>query len=157
MNIFSIDLEASVRILDYCEAEEFPYIEIDNVQSNDSRITFSALIEVKQSAPAKGKSIDVILVHIIQPGVPSAGGKGLEQQLARLQLGKISLGESESQAFRPDLTLIRDRWPIKQQIRWNFKDAPIQKPGIYALVLSVSEEGTQTDPTFLDCAYLEVK
>lgn len=156
MKIFGIEVEANVRLLNYSESDQFFYEEIDSVQCYDEKFNISLLIQIKQEQ-AIPEVIDVIVIHIIDSGVTSLDGNGKEQNLRKLHLAEISLNPDSIQAYRPKQTLIRDKWPIKQHIKWNMKGIPSNGTGSYALVLSAPNGDNKEDPLILDCSYFEVR
>lgn len=157
MDIFGINLEASVKLLDYTDNEEvFSYKDIDNLVAEDGKIRFDAFIEVKQDREAPERAIDVTLVHIKEEKTPESGEK--RQKLSEFRLGKINLSgldSSKGQSFPATKRLHKDIWKIKQYIRWSFAGVPTNGTGTYALLLSVTDENG--DWQLLDCDYTEVE
>ena len=163
MKLLNQELEASVKILAYSDSEEeLVYKTIETIPNVDNKISFNALIEVKQTAPIEGKHIEVSLVHILDGGIADeAAPRGKSRQhVSRLLLGEIKLFDLDniqgSQASRPKLTLIRDPWDTKQLIKWSFEGAPIRGTGIYAITLDVFLDDDKRQRKLLDCDYIEV-
>lgn len=152
MNVFDIQAETTIRVTPYDDSDNFLYGEIRRIpQDANSRISFSLLINIKQSLLTDEGKIQVIFARILDPKTSSP------QKFYKIPLGEIPLNSSSAQVTTDTEYAFRsDPWQIRQTIRWNCKNVPTQGTGYYAVALMIEENENPKNRTFLDCAYFEV-
>lgn len=166
MKIIDKYIEANIRLLNYSREDEFAFSCPQALSSTQDTLSFSILIDIKQTGEIPTKSAEVVLVHIFLPeDKKNEEGKNVRSQRYRtISLGKIALSDFKNnpsvETIDPnDPLLISDPWKIRQTVKWNFQNVRCDGPGQYAVAVSAyvnKKDAEQGKRTFLDCYYFEV-
>lgn len=159
MNIFGMNIEADIHVLEYTQGEAFLYQEIESITATHNRIEISVLINLKHDVERKDINLKLTMAYIKNDSVfANDEGKNL-QSLTQLQIWTKNLDSMSDVATvipKPRNSLIRDIWNYRYSIKLNLSDLPILDCGTYAIVL-YAESQPQNNLTVLDCSYFEIK
>lgn len=162
MKIYGIRLDGSIRILPYDNAQNFSYETIDSIASSDNRISFNALVEIKQSDELPNQELTLELIHLHDEAHTDESPTQEHPTLSTLFLESLPLsGFDKAKGYSiikndPKAKISGDPWLIKQRIKWSFVSVPTDGLGSYALALSIKSPKDPDKMLLIDCDYFEV-
>jgi len=158
MNVFGINLEADIHVIEYTKDENFFYQEIELIKSVRDRVELGVLLNIKHDEEIKDVHLQLTMTYIKDNSV-SVGDNGKSlQALSQLPIWSKELhlmGDVATYVTKPKNSLIRDIWNHKFSLRLNLSDLPILSNGTYAIVLYAKSQ-SENKTVFLDCAYFDV-
>lgn len=166
-----VQVQGSLFVLPYSNEDEFVFKNQRVIQTSNSKIDLSLLIEIKQTQENiedKFISVDLNRIYKVESIERPDGKVLMRQKLFRVPLKEIDLvtedyktgkkqAINELADFDPEYLIKKDKWNTIQLIKLNIAGIPVKESGYYAVTLSLVNKKTENDKKeLLCCAYLKV-